>query len=108
MVSFTPQMLYPQGKRPLYPLNRSLDDRRKRKFLTLPGLELRPLDSPAHSQSVYGLHVSYYMWFNTLENKLIKEINIVKILIKQTIWSSKDLVTSVDVKQLKLEVKHDL
>jgi hypothetical protein len=31
----------------------SLDDVEKRKFLTLPGLELRPLCRPAHSQSLY-------------------------------------------------------
>jgi hypothetical protein len=29
-----------------------LDDVEKRKFLTLPGLELRPLCRPAHSQSL--------------------------------------------------------
>jgi hypothetical protein len=33
-----------------------LDDVEERKFLTLPGLELRPLDLPARSQSSY----SYY------------------------------------------------
>jgi hypothetical protein len=32
-----------------------LDDVDKRKFLTLPGLELRPLGRPARSQSVYLL-----------------------------------------------------
>jgi hypothetical protein len=32
-----------------------LDDMEKRKFLTLPGLELRPLDRPARSQSLYRL-----------------------------------------------------
>jgi hypothetical protein len=30
-----------------------LDDVEKRKFLTLPGLELRPLGRPTHSQSLY-------------------------------------------------------
>jgi hypothetical protein len=30
-----------------------LDDMEKRKFLTLPGLELRLLGRPAHSQSLY-------------------------------------------------------
>jgi hypothetical protein len=30
-----------------------LDDMKKRKFLTLPGLELRALGRPAHSQSLY-------------------------------------------------------
>jgi hypothetical protein len=32
-----------------------VDDLEKRKFLTLPGLELRPLGRPARSQSLYRL-----------------------------------------------------
>jgi hypothetical protein len=32
-----------------------LEDIEKRKFLTVPGLELRPLGRPAHSQSLYRL-----------------------------------------------------
>jgi hypothetical protein len=32
-----------------------LDDVEKRKFLTLPGLELRPLNRPTRSQSLYRL-----------------------------------------------------
>jgi hypothetical protein len=32
-----------------------LDDLEKRKFLTLPGLELRPRSRPARSQSLYRL-----------------------------------------------------
>jgi hypothetical protein len=32
-----------------------LDDVEKRKFLTLPGLEYRPLGCPIPSQSLYGL-----------------------------------------------------
>jgi hypothetical protein len=32
-----------------------LDDMKKRKLLTLPGLELRPLRRSAHSQSLYRL-----------------------------------------------------
>jgi hypothetical protein len=35
-----------------------LDDFEKRKFLTLPGLELRPLRRPARSQSLYRLRYS--------------------------------------------------
>jgi hypothetical protein len=35
-----------------------LDDVEKRKFLTLPGLELRPLRRPARSQSLYRLRYS--------------------------------------------------
>jgi hypothetical protein len=56
--------------RPLYPgerapgtnliegsvnLRAGLDDLEKRKFLTLPGLELRPLGRPARTQSLYRL-----------------------------------------------------
>jgi hypothetical protein len=39
----------------------SLDDVQTKKFLTLPGLELRPLSRPARSQSLYRLryHDSY-------------------------------------------------
>jgi hypothetical protein len=33
-----------------------LDDVENRKFLTLPGLELRHLDRPARRQSLYRLH----------------------------------------------------
>jgi hypothetical protein len=33
----------------------SLDDVEKRKFLPPPGLELRPISRPAHSQSLYRL-----------------------------------------------------
>jgi hypothetical protein len=40
VVSFTPLPLYSRGKGSRYPL----DDVEKRKFLTLPGLELGPLD----------------------------------------------------------------
>jgi hypothetical protein len=36
-------------------LRAGLDGVEKRKFLTLPGLELRPLGSPARSQSLYRL-----------------------------------------------------
>jgi hypothetical protein len=32
-----------------------LDDVKKRKFLSLPGLEIRPLGRPARSQSLYRL-----------------------------------------------------
>jgi hypothetical protein len=62
VVSFTPRPLYPLGKSPCYPLDRrlggpqnDLKDVKKRKFLTLPGLELRPLGRPPRSQSLYGL-----------------------------------------------------
>jgi hypothetical protein len=58
----TPAALLPRGKRPRYPLDRgwvdpsaSLGDVEKRKFLTLPGLKLRPLGRPACIQSLYRL-----------------------------------------------------
>jgi hypothetical protein len=35
---------------------RAHQDVEKRKFFTLPGLELRPLGCPARSQSLYQLH----------------------------------------------------
>jgi hypothetical protein len=60
IVSFKPMPLYHWCKSPRYPLNRSwvypttgLSDMEKRKFLTLPGLELRSLGRPARRQSLY-------------------------------------------------------
>jgi hypothetical protein len=41
-------------------LRASLDDVEKRKFLTLPGLELQPLGLPARSQSLYRLRYPGY------------------------------------------------
>jgi hypothetical protein len=35
----------------------SLDDVEKRKFLTLPGLEFQPLDSPTRSHSLHRLRI---------------------------------------------------
>jgi hypothetical protein len=62
VVSFTPRPLYPRGKGPGTHLiggwmdpRAGLDDVEKRKFLTLPGLELRPLGRPARSRSLYRL-----------------------------------------------------
>jgi hypothetical protein len=62
VVSFTPLPLYPWGKRPQYPWiggwvdpRASLEDVENRKFFTFPGLKLRPLNHPAHSQSLYRL-----------------------------------------------------
>jgi hypothetical protein len=62
MVSFTPLPLYPSERAPgthwiggwVGP-RAGLDYVEKRKFLTLPGLELRPLSRPARSQSLYRL-----------------------------------------------------
>jgi hypothetical protein len=66
VVSFTPLPLYSRGKSSRYPLDRRLsgpragmDDVEKRKFLTLPGHELRPLGRPACSQSLYWLLYIY-------------------------------------------------
>jgi hypothetical protein len=39
-----------------------LDDVKKRKFLTLPGLELRPLGRPTRSQSLYRLCNPYIVY----------------------------------------------
>jgi hypothetical protein len=39
-----------------------LDAVEKRKFLTLPGLELRPLGLPARSQSLYQLRYTYCIY----------------------------------------------
>jgi hypothetical protein len=47
----------------------SLDDVEKRKFLTLPGLEVRPLGRPARSQSLYRLrYPAPNMLYVRLEN----------------------------------------
>jgi hypothetical protein len=62
VVSFTPLPLYPEERAPGTHWIRGwvdptagLDDVEKRKFLTLPGLERRPLCRPARSQSLYQL-----------------------------------------------------
>jgi hypothetical protein len=47
-----------------------LDDMEKRKFLPLPGLELRPLDYPTRSQSLYRLR--YPGSFNNIKMCLKK------------------------------------
>jgi hypothetical protein len=61
-VSLIRLLLYPWGKSPQYPLDRrlcgprdSLDGMEKWKFLTLPGLELRPLSHRICSQLLYWL-----------------------------------------------------
>jgi hypothetical protein len=43
-----------------------LNDVEKRKFLTLPGLELRPLSPPARSQSLYRLRFNKAVHNSTL------------------------------------------
>jgi hypothetical protein len=60
VVRFTPRPIYPQGKSPgihwiggwVGPVT-GLDDVEKRKFLILPGLQLRPLCHPARAASRY-------------------------------------------------------
>jgi hypothetical protein len=62
VVSFTPRALYPRERAPGTPCiggwvdpRAGLDDMEEWKFLTLPGLEPRPLSRPARSQSLYRL-----------------------------------------------------
>jgi hypothetical protein len=56
MVSFTPLPLYPRGKSPWHSLNRRLGGpKKRRKILSLPALELRPLCLLARCQSLYRL-----------------------------------------------------
>jgi hypothetical protein len=44
-----------------------LDDVEKRKFFTIPGLELRPLRRPARSQSLYRLrYPGYFKFYNEM------------------------------------------
>jgi hypothetical protein len=71
LVSFMFGPLYSHGKSLRYPLVRrlggpsaGLEVVQKRKFLTLPGLELRTLGRPAHSQPLYRLRypVSIYIY----------------------------------------------
>jgi hypothetical protein len=48
-----------------------VDDVEKRKFLTPPGLELRPLGRPARSQSLYRLGVNFIQELNHANIDLI-------------------------------------
>jgi hypothetical protein len=51
----------------------ALDDLEKRKSLTLPGLEFRPLSRQGRSQSLYRLHYSdSYMFFTNIINILFE------------------------------------
>jgi hypothetical protein len=51
----------------------SLDGVEKRKFLTLPGLELRPLGHLAHTQSLYRLRYpgSWHRWDSHIKMELM-------------------------------------
>jgi hypothetical protein len=56
VVSFTPQLFCPLGRAPgTHWIGGWVAPEEKRKFLTLPGLELWPLGRPARSQSLYRL-----------------------------------------------------
>jgi hypothetical protein len=76
VVSFTPRPPYSRGNSRRYPLNRRLGgsqrvSRRggKRKFLTLPGMKLRPLTHPVLSQSLYWLcYLGYLNKNRTVDN----------------------------------------
>jgi hypothetical protein len=50
-----------------------LDDVERRKFLTLPGLELQPLGRPAHSQSLYRLRYPDSLGATVTNQNLIQE-----------------------------------
>jgi hypothetical protein len=76
----------PRGKITRYPLDRRLggpkrpmDDMKKLQFLTMPGLELRPLCRPATSQSLYRLRYS-----NSLSVRIIIR-SIIKVTITERI-----------------------
>jgi hypothetical protein len=67
--SFTPWPLYPQERASgthyiggWVDPRAGLDDMEKRKFLTLPGLELRPLGYPARTQSLSRISLVKQMY----------------------------------------------
>jgi hypothetical protein len=74
-----------------------LDNVEKRKFLTLPGLELRPLCRPARSQSLYRM--SYPGSFNTPNIQLSKTPSRVTLILRDGILWRIDPVSSEDFKQ---------
>jgi hypothetical protein len=76
VVRFTPLPLYPRGKSPdthwiggCVGLRAGLDDVERAKFLTLLGLELRPLGRPARSQSLYRLRYPIFITENVFDSK---------------------------------------
>jgi hypothetical protein len=78
VVSLTPRPLYPEEKAPgthwiggWVDPGAGLDDFEERKFLTLPGLELRPLGRPARSQSLYRLRYPAPYFFSGLAAKIL-------------------------------------
>jgi hypothetical protein len=61
-------------------LRAGLDDLEKRKFLTLSGLELRPLGRPARFQSLYRLsYLGSFKWLGNLIKgnfEIVEEIQV--------------------------------
>jgi hypothetical protein len=83
-----PAALSPRERAPRYALDRrlgrpsaGLDDMQKRKFVTLPGLQLRPLGRPVRSQSLYRQR---YRGSN--ESRTIIIIIIIIIIINDLLW----------------------
>jgi hypothetical protein len=66
-----------------------LDDVEKRKFLTLPGLELRPLCRPAHCQSLYRLRypgtMNQSVYFNNNNNNNNNNISQDQLLVRRVV-----------------------
>ena len=81
MVSFTPRLLYPLGKRPIYPASRKLDgpqlrsgrlgEEKKKSFLQLPEVESQLLDPLGLSQSAYTLSCSLWTSFRLTNTNFI-------------------------------------
>jgi hypothetical protein len=83
MVGFNPRPLYPRGKASVtHWMGGSVDPRagpddvEKRKFLTLPGLELRPLGRPACNQSLYRLRNWYYDNCSVVSRQIYRSVTI--------------------------------
>jgi hypothetical protein len=83
VVNFTPLPLYRRGKPPgthwiggWLGLRTDLEDAEKRKYFTLPGLELRPLCCLARSQSLYRLRYPGSAYFPYFEKRIKKAYEI--------------------------------
>jgi hypothetical protein len=62
----------------------TLHSMEKRKFLTLPGLELRPLGRPARSRSLYRLRYSGSQIITY--NHIFTNILVIKVKLYSTVW----------------------
>jgi hypothetical protein len=62
----------------------SLDDGEKRKFFTLPGLELRPLGLPARSQSLYRLSYPGSHLHTKNHNNFYSSPNVIRVIKSET------------------------